>query len=80
MKELTMSVYKQARKAWLKQLTKEQRKQLKGYVQDVADEMLEAYAETIRLNRRASKDVSNWLPIGDTGVDLQITIKLNSKN
>lgn len=75
-----MSIYKQARKAYLKKLTKEQRKQLKGYVQDVADEMLEAYAETIRLNRKASKDVSNWLPIADTKVDLQITIKLDSKN
>ena len=80
MEELTMSVYKQARKAWLKQLTKEQRKQLKGYVQDVADEMLEAYAETIRLNRKASKDVSNWLPIADTQIDLQITIKIDSEN
>ena len=42
--------------------------------------MLEAYAETIRLNRKASKDVSNWLPIADTQIDLQITIKLDSKN
>lgn len=74
-----MSVYKKARKAWLKQLTKEQRKQLKGYVQDVADEMLEAYAETIRLNRKASKDVSKWLPIADTKIDLKINIKLEPK-
>ena len=77
MEELTMSIYKQARKAYLKQLTKEQRKQLEGYVQDVADEMLEAYAETIRLNRKASKDVSNWLPIDDTQINLKITIKLD---
>lgn len=75
-----MSLYKQARKTYLKQLTKDQRKQLKGYVQDIADEMLEAYAETIRLNRKASKDITNWLPIEDTKIDLQITIKLDSKN
>ena len=80
MEELTMSLYKQARKAFLKQLTKEQRKQLKGYVQDVADEMLEAYAETIRINRKASKYVANYMPIADTKIDLHITIKLDQEN
>lgn len=74
-----MSVYKQVRKAWLKQLTKEQRKQFKGYVQDIADEMLEAYAETIRLNGRATKNVSNWIPIADTNVNLRIHIEVHPK-
>lgn len=74
-----MSVYKQVRKTWLKQLTKEQRKQFKGYVQDVADEMLEAYAETIRLNGKTSKNVSSCFTIADTNMDLRIHIETDSR-
>lgn len=74
-----MAVYKQIRKAWMKQLTKEQRKQFAGYVQDISDSMLEAYAETLRLNGRASKNESRWLPIADTNIDLRISIKLEPR-
>lgn len=74
-----MSVYKQVRKGWLKQLTRAQRKQFAGYVQDISDAMLEAYAETIRLKGKAGHDESRWLPIDDTGVDLKISIKLDPR-
>lgn len=74
-----MAVYKQVRKSWLKQLTKAQRKQFEGYVQDIADAMLEAYAETIRLNGKATKQESRWLPIADTGIDIRISIKLDPR-
>lgn len=71
-----MSVYKQIRRKWLKQLTKEQRKQYKEYVQDIADEMLECYAETIRLNGKATKNTTNWLPMANTKKFIRINIDL----
>lgn len=72
-----MAVYKQVRKSWLKMLTKEQKKQFKGYVQDISDSMLEAYSETIRLKGKATKEEYRWLPIDDTDKSIRISIKLD---
>lgn len=71
-----MHLYKSVRKQMLKWLNKDQKKQFKGYVEDLSDEMLKAYSETVRLNGKALMSVASYLPIKGTSKEIHIIIEL----
>lgn len=71
-----MAIYKSIRKQMLRWLNKDQKKQFKGYVEDISDQMLKAYSETIRLNGKALMSVASYLPIKGTNREIHIVIEL----